>query len=202
MKFDEEGRRIGGARLVAVVTCTDGESGRQYRVPTGRDYAAIKNATDLLTPSMSEAAKVGISPVRPSPNARGLTAPVRYGAIEFADLFTARRRLAIATITGKILELCGQDGARGQGLAMILALGRCIDQTSAQVRWLAGIQAIASSFPRQALQMTWDFVESVPVGEQSANFGAAVEWVAKVAERHAGVYGSGQTQQGDARKCN
>jgi hypothetical protein len=142
-----------------------------------------------------------LNPTRPSPNARGLSAPTRYGILRFADLFTARQRLAIATLAKRINARIPQDHPPESSLyACILALGRCIDQSSAQVRWISNIEAIASSFPRQALQMTWDFVESVPIGEQSANFAAAGEWVRKVIE----MLGKclplpGQYQQADAR---
>jgi len=40
--FDEGGRRIGGARLLAVVTVRPGEPGRHYRLPTERDYEAVR----------------------------------------------------------------------------------------------------------------------------------------------------------------
>ena len=37
--FDEDGHRIGGARMTAVVTLRPGERGRHYRLPTEKDYA-------------------------------------------------------------------------------------------------------------------------------------------------------------------
>ncbi len=37
--FDEGGRRIGGARMTAVVTLRPGERGWHYRLPTDDDYA-------------------------------------------------------------------------------------------------------------------------------------------------------------------
>jgi adenine-specific DNA methylase len=80
-----------------------------------------------------------------------------------------------------------------------MALGRCVDQTSAHVSWIANIEAIGHSFPRQAVQMVWDFVESVPIGDQSANFMAALGWIAKVIEQTAlSNLRVGQTSQADA----
>ena len=83
----------------------------------------------------------------------------------------------------------------------LLALGRGVDQTSAHVSWIPNIEAIGHSFPRQALQMVWDFVESVPIGDRSANYGAAIEWIRKVIEQQqrSGV-NAGETQQADARR--
>jgi len=43
--FDEGGKRIGGARMTAVVTLRPGEKGRHYRLPTERDYQAVWKAS-------------------------------------------------------------------------------------------------------------------------------------------------------------
>ena len=45
--------------------------------------------------------------------------------------------------------------------------------------------------------MVWDFCETVPIGNYSANYGAAVEWVAKVVEHWSGSI-LAQVQQADA----
>ena len=42
------GRRVGGARLTAVVTLKPGETGRHYRLPTDADYAAEARAHNDL----------------------------------------------------------------------------------------------------------------------------------------------------------
>jgi adenine-specific DNA methylase len=42
--FNERGIRIAGARLLAVVTLKPGEHGRQYRLPTERDYTVVWRA--------------------------------------------------------------------------------------------------------------------------------------------------------------
>jgi adenine-specific DNA methylase len=46
--FDEKGNRLGGARLLAVVTLKPGEQGRHYRLPTERDYHAVWKAIETL----------------------------------------------------------------------------------------------------------------------------------------------------------
>ena len=63
---------------------------------------------------------------------------------------------------------------------LALAVGRAADQLSSLVRWLDTIEAIASTFGRQALGMVWDYCETITTGDHSANFGAAIEWIAKV----------------------
>ena len=41
VRFNSKGERIGGARMLAVVSLHPKKDGRQYRVVTGSDYAAV-----------------------------------------------------------------------------------------------------------------------------------------------------------------
>lgn len=200
--FDPLGKRIGGAYMLAVVRRDPTTERRLYRLPTPKDYEAVWAATKATANSKQFDVEGDINPTRPSPNARGVTAPTRYGATRFADLFTSRQRVCLGTFAS-ILNESRKEVRLEPPLpaCLALALGRSVDQSSAQVRWIANIEAISSSFPRQALQMTWDFVESIPIADESANFGAAIEWIAKVIEVGAGSISKvGQVQQADARE--
>ena len=46
--FNDRGKRIGGARMTAVVTLKPGETGRHYRLPTNVDYTAVHEAHSRL----------------------------------------------------------------------------------------------------------------------------------------------------------
>jgi putative DNA methylase len=202
--FDNDGTRVGGAYLLAVIEGRLQASGKIFRLPTSRDYQGAWKAAQKAKSVTECNPTPQLNPVRPSPNARGLTAPTKYGAQTFADLFTARQRLAIVTLA-KVIEnrIVTQGALDSVSLAVLLALGRCVDQTSAHVRWIPSIEAIASSFPRQALQMVWDFVESIPIGDQSANYGAAIEWIRKVIDQQGrSDLKTGQVQQADARRLS
>ncbi|GIV02400.1 MAG: hypothetical protein KatS3mg082_3032 [Nitrospiraceae bacterium] len=75
--FDEKGRRVGGARLLAVVTLRPGESGRHYRLPTERDYEAVRKAQARLAKILEEwerGEKRGLCPVPDEPLPTGLPA--------------------------------------------------------------------------------------------------------------------------------
>ena len=54
--FDAKGRRTGGARMLAVVTLKPGEQGRHYRLPTERDYEAVRKSQERLA---SDTRRVG-----------------------------------------------------------------------------------------------------------------------------------------------
>jgi putative DNA methylase len=75
-RFDANGKRIGGALLIAVVTKSESADGRAYRASCDRDYEGCFRA--IQRPKANMPAEQ-INPVRPSPNARGLSAVTRYG---------------------------------------------------------------------------------------------------------------------------
>ena len=52
--FDEQGKRQGGAFLLAVVTLKATEKGRHYRLPTERDYEAVHLAQERVAEILSE----------------------------------------------------------------------------------------------------------------------------------------------------
>lgn len=119
----ERNRRVGGARLLAVAYLRDGDVGRQYRLATDRDYAPVLSAQERLSreteaPLLLES----INPVRPSPNARGLSAPTRYGMLQFRQLFTARQLLALSAVADEISALPPESG-----LPLTLALSKLAD---------------------------------------------------------------------------
>ncbi len=200
--FAKSGQRAGGALLLAVVSLKAGEEGRRYRLATSRDYAAMRSAVDQLRRVATEALANGLNPVpdEPLPPVGTLGFRVqRYGMQKWGDLFTVRQKIALVTIARLVHVV-----AREPHLLRLLALtvGRVSDQGSSLVRWLQTIEAVASTFGRQALPIVWDFCESCPMGEEGANFAAAIEWIAKVVEKTPPMLHAGQVQQADARSCS
>jgi putative DNA methylase len=65
--FDKTGRRIGGARLLAVVSLREGETGRHYRLPTERDYEAVRRAMHRLAELSAKPLPGGLSVVPNEP---------------------------------------------------------------------------------------------------------------------------------------
>ncbi len=199
--FDGQGKRTAGGRLLAVVTLDANRSGRQYRLPTERDYEAVWKAQRRLQKILDgweRSGKQGLCPVpdEPLPPIGTLGFRVqRYGMLEWGDLFTARQKLALATLV-RLLVLADHAQEEAAMADVVPALSKVADFNSAIARWAVPRETSAATFGRQALPMVWDFCETVPTGVSTGSFEGAVEYVASFAERFSGA--GGQVQQADA----
>ena len=201
--FDAKGDRTGGARMTAVVTLRPGEKGRHYRLPTAPDYAAVRRAQERLQEILQaweRGGRQGHCPVpdEPTPTkdthrAVGSQIPL-YGIMSFGDLFTARQKLTLCSLT----EAAGKTTCTRLSDLVALATSRISDYGSAQTTWVPGGEFIRGTFGRQTLQMVWDFSEPVAWADASGSFDGAVEWVARVMESWQPGSPLGQIQTADA----
>ena len=122
--FDEDGNRVGGARMTAVVTLQRRQTGRHYRLPTDDDCAAVRRAQERLAKILSEwerDGKPGLCPVpdEPLPPIGTLGFRVqRYGMLQWGDLFTARQKVA-SVILSVAISLVPRDELFKELLAMV-----------------------------------------------------------------------------------
>ncbi len=196
--FDDAGRRVGGARLTAVVTLKPGEMGRHYRLPTDADYEAVRRAQARLGGILAEwerGGRRGLCPVpdEPLPPIGTLGFRVqRYGMLRWGDLFTARQKVALVVFGQKLKE--NLDRNRNIECACP-ALSKISDFNSSISRWAVPRETSAATFGRQALPMVWDFCETIPAGNSTGSFEGSVRSVVAAA-----LYteSSGQVQPADA----
>ena len=185
--FDTAGNRTGGARITAVVTLRPGQTGRHYRLPTDGDYKAVHRAHQRLESTLEEWERGGkqglcpvpdepLNPIRPSPNARGLSAVTRYAMSTFGDLFTARQKVALV----RLGSLTASTEIHRQALS--LALSRVANAGCSLCRWDTSRENHQGVFSRQALPMVWDFSEGNPFSGSTGGYSSALDWIAKVAE--------------------
>ena len=205
--FDEQGHRVGGSSLVAVVTLRQGEKGRHYRLPVQRDYEAVRKAQKRVTQILNEWERGGkqepcpvpgerLNPIRPSPSARGLSAVTRYGMVTFGDLFTSRQKVALITLSRLILA---HECPSGGKLLLALSVSRFADITNSLCRWENTKHQVRNLFARQAIPMLWDFAEAGFVGGQAGDYSTTLGTMIRVVD-HSLVSGlePGQVQLADA----
>ena len=175
--FDEKGRRTGGARMTAVVTLHPGQTGRHYRLPTDVDYEAVRRSQARLVEILGEWERGGkqrLCPVpdEPLPLMSGTFNVPLYGMNSWGDLFTARQKVALATIGGVVAEVT--ENSPGSGL-MGLLIGKVVDMNNSLSSWQPHAEIPAHMMTRWAIPMKWDFSEAVPISESSGTMTSALK---------------------------
>ena len=199
-----------GARLMAIVA--EGDRGRVYVTPLTEHESIVAQA------------KPEWEPKQDLPNdPRAIWVPL-YGLTTFADLFTDRQLVALTTFSDLVGEAvnassttrsptgmpddgvplrAGGTGATAYAEAVGVYLGLCVSRQtnrSATLNFWATVgEKVQQVFARQALAMTWDFVESNPMCNSSGNFVGQVGYLAKVLETSISAQTFGSSQQLDAQ---
>jgi adenine-specific DNA methylase len=201
--FDEQGNRIGGARLLAVVTLRPGEKGRHYRLPTDRDYASVWKAEKRLQEFLDEWEKGGKNgpcpvPDEPLPPIGTLGFRVqRYGMLQWGDLFTARQKVALVTFNREVAK----HSITSTLALAALNLSHITERNNSLCRWYpdAYMETVGTVYGRQALPIVWDFAEAMPLVDSSGGWEHSLSFVARATEMTGKLLQRfGQVQQGDA----
>ena len=178
-----------GQTLIAIVA--EGKRGRRYVEPNDEQ---VKIAFSERPERKPEA---------PLPNDMRAFWTPPYGLRTFGDLFTDRQLVTLNTFSDLVHEARAKIEADGPGgvpdptplrdggagakayaeavsVYLAFAIDRAADAWSAQVTWRSSVQASRGTFARQALPMTWDFVELNPFSNSNGNWSdASIGWVHK-----------------------
>ena len=180
-----------GSRLMAMVA--EGPRGRFYLEPSTDVEAVASQAEPIWKPDL-------LMPDNP----RWFSPPL-YGLKTYSDLFTPRQLVALTTLSdlvGEVRERICQDAAAanipddGVGLdsggrnarayaeAISVYLAFCLDKNTLTnttlATWQKDPDRLTQAFSRQAIAMTWDFVEANPLSDAGGGFGITADAVAKV----------------------
>lgn len=205
------------ARLLAVVAA--GRGRRVYLLPSAADRAA------LMT-SREQAVELRTSDTYLSQKCRGTfggnAQGRRYGFFTFADYFTDRQLLALTTfsdLVGEARERVVRD-ARATGISqgerlergdagasayadavaiyLAMALSKMADRGSTIVTWFLGRESTRNTFARQAIPMSWDFVEPNQFADGTGSWHGALEWTAEALDGAVAMGTCGSVVQGSA----
>ena len=199
--FDEDGDRIGGARMTAVVTLRPDERGRHYRLPTNADYAAVRKAQMRVTEILREweqGGKQGLCPVpdEPLPPIGTLGFRVqRYGMLQWGDLFTARQKVALIALSRFASDNCCSSSGRS---VLALSVSRFADISNCLCRWENTKHQVRNLFTRQAIPIVWDFAEASIFGGQAGDHSTTLGTMIRVIEGFSRKLEKGQSQAANA----
>jgi adenine-specific DNA methylase len=206
--FDNAGKRCGGARLLAVVTLKQGQPGRGYRLPAERDYKLVYDAQERLSRIVEEWSSVGKQGLCPVPDEvistnelRRISVPL-YGLKIWGDLFTARQKLALCTLSRLIKSESTKSRVLGDLLALML--DHTIERCCSLCRWSPEpyMETILGVFGRQALPMIWDFAEPAILSESTGSFLHGLEVKAQAVESATPLKNTAVVELADARKSS
>jgi putative DNA methylase len=182
--FDGKGRRIGGARMLAVVTLRPGESGRHYRLSTERDYEPVRKSqarVAKLQEDWEHGGKQGLCPVpdEPLPPIGTLGFRVqRYGMLQWGDLFTARQ-LSTLEALARLAKSAGSEVVRD---LLALSLSKLAERNNSICDWMVDVECPGHLYTQQVVPPAWDFAEGAPLGESSGSFSLVVDNTANNAD--------------------
>jgi putative DNA methylase len=195
-------------RLMAIVA--EGPNGRIYLPPTDEQEAIANQAQASWKPDVKLHGKsrVNVS---------------NYGLDVYGDLFTQRQLSTLTTFSdliGEVIGRCREDaalagldnddrgleeGGKGAlayaeavGVYLACAISRLADYGCSLATWRPKDNAMRSSLPKQALQMSWDFAEGSPFASSSSGFLDCCGVVAKVIETALSGGGAGHAFQHSA----
>lgn len=207
--FDAKGNRTGGARMLVVVTLHPGMQGRNYRLPTERDYHAVWKAQKRLKAILEEwqrGSKKGFCPVpdEPLPHERQRGSSgfrvLLYGISTFGDLFMARQKVGSVVFSRLIADVAKTTTTRHLQGILGCALSRLTMSGMSCTRWNASAEKMQHTFGRQALPIVWDFVEVAPLSSAPGNWDSGYGLAADVADAYSSSLSVGQCEVADA--CN
>ena len=191
----------------------EGERGRVYIAPTQEQETTANKARPGWTPD-----------VEFFQQALGFRVG-NYGMTMWSDLFTARQLVALETFSDLVEEArervmgdalaaglpddgkpLGDQGtgpiAYSQAVSVYLgcALSRLTSYNNTICHWNMIGGSVGQIFARQAIPMSWDYIEVNPLEKMSGNWAGGVEWVGDVLSEFVSVKTTGHAQQLDARK--
>jgi putative DNA methylase len=206
------GRQV-GAQLLAVVCRKSDSAGTSFLSPTSlpedllpsddsvrKRIRAVQERSGITLPGEA------INPTRPSPNARGMTAPTRHGLTAFADLFHPRQLLSLLVQCEAVqsaFETMSRQGLpkeRTKAIATYLGIivDRMADRGNSLCRWDPGRLLTQSAFGRPAVAFVWDFSEANPFGDASGDMSQAIEWVCRVISEVGAIPSFAEVERGSA----
>ncbi|MFW9992280.1 MAG: DUF1156 domain-containing protein [Candidatus Odinarchaeota archaeon] len=182
-----------GQRMLAVVYYQKGKKGKKYRLATAGDLKAYEMAKKYLTVKITEFKdKWGTDPLPDEtiPLMSGTFNVPIYGFTKWKDLFNSRQKLAIITFMDSV-KTCyrqmlagGWEENRAKVVVTYLAmvLDRLIDKNATLVVYNVVGEKIEHVFGRQALGMTWDYVELNVFSGANGDWTSNLRWVLRALE--------------------
>jgi putative DNA methylase len=146
-----------------------------------------------------------------------------YGMRNWSDLFTSRQLVALTTFSDLAIQarekvqhdaiaagMSGSDQgidvagtgalayAEAIGVYLACALSRLASYNNSICHWNIIGGSVAQIFSRNAIPMSWDYIEVNPLQKMSGNWFGGIEWVSEVFQKLSACSTEGAAKQADA----
>jgi putative DNA methylase len=178
--------KAGRLGLVATAVVTEGNGGKEYRLPL-RDEAEAASAAEASLDSIYSEIPFGM-PVEPTPdeNALGMRIP-KYGFARWSQLFTERQLLALGSLAAVARSAAAamkelgytDDWAEALSSYAFVTFDKTADYGSSLCTWHISGEKMRNTFARFALPVTWDIAELAVPNNVGGSWLAQLDWVAR-----------------------
>lgn len=196
------------ARPFVVVTATDGERGRTFRIAEEADRAAYGRAVSRLVQlRRAWKGRPSLVPEEPTPVGGGRGAgrafsQRSYGMDRWEDIYNRRQLLALTTYVrlarDYVANIDDKGFAEGCSACLALIIDRLADLNAALCVWQLNTPNNAHVFGRWALQLTWDYAEVNPLAGAGGSPESAIGRMA----RCIAALASAPMQLGHIERCS
>jgi len=156
-----------GQQMYAVVLKTG--PGREFRLPTPEDLAAVEAAEVALKKNIIRWTAQGLVPDEAIPGGTKQDEAIRYGFKEWKDLFAPRQLLAHLTYLEAIQQVKAdlfrnedEDRARAIVVYLFCMLSKCLNYSSRMSVWHPTRSSMANTFDRHDFSFKWTHGEMNP----------------------------------------
>lgn len=166
------------ATMTAVVV--DGQSGKEYRLPTAHEIQMADEAEKSLAEAFARIPFGLPDEPLPSSDALGFRVPL-YGFDQWKKIFTPRQLLALGTfVKWTRMGRSEQRGYSAEWREALSAYSSCIISRTADYMaqlcvWENGAEEVKHLFMRWALPITWDFAEANPFTPSERFFAGGIK---------------------------
>lgn len=198
-----------GQRLMAIVA--EGKKGRVYLSPLSEQQVVANSAIPQWKPENA------------LPDDPRNFWTLSYGLAKYGDLFTPRQLVALTTfsdLVGEAIARCRDDAlaagmvddgqsldaggtgakayAQAVGVYLSLAVSKLSDSCNTIVTWKPSMVQAIHLFTKQAIPMTWDFVEPNVFGNSMGDYKVTLENMMRVLDKRIGTVSLGCVSQQNA----
>ena len=194
-----------GERMVAVVLHHPHETGKRYRLATPEDVRVFAEAIAALEVKLAAWPYLESPlPTEELPLMSGTFNVPLYGLDRWDKLFNPRQQLALVTFLEKIKGIYARVSADAHGLPQVagldieglaqavagyaaIILNRQTDYCNRLTTWHNTGEKLNHLFGRQAIPMSWDYVELNPTSGSGGDWTSHLDWVLRYIEANPSI---------------